>query len=826
MKHISILLLSLLIYTSSYSQLQNSEKNVLTEKKTLSTIKTNQSIKIDGILDEEIWSTLDVAKDFVMFKPGNGTPEPPNKKTIVKVTYSEEAVYIGAYLYDDNPTAIPMEFSSRDNFAIADYFTTIINPNNDGQNDVLFMVSSAGTQVDAKVINRSNEWGNRGNEGGNRGNEDFSWNAVWDSSVKINHDGWVVEMKIPYTALRFSNNENQTWGINFLRNIQSTKEEFSWNYIDKSKGKYTQYSGLLTGVTKVDTPTRLSFYPYNSAALKTYNGESISDFNVGLDIKYGINDSFTLDATLIPDFSQTAFDDVDLNLGPFEQNYSEKRSFFNEGVELFTKGGLFYSRRIGGRPINYNKITLNANETITDNPEKVTMLNAVKLSGRTKNGLGIGIFNAITEETEATIFNSTTQTSRKVVTEPLANYSVIVLDQQFNKNSSVSFINTNVTRVGNFRDANVSAFILNLNNKANTFNLSGDVKMSQISNDPTLTESGFAGFLRMKKKIGNYEYGVGYFMNDHNFNPKDLAYQRFNNFYAYFAEINYQIFEPTKHFNFYKISLEARVRNKFKPNAYTGNIIELSYFATTKKQFSFGGDFEVSLGKQKDFYEPRTEGRFFTQNGRFEISNFISTDSRKELAIDIRASFTHRFDNPTNQLQLTMSPKYRFNNRFTLIYSLQYRDVNNENGYVNNINNKIIFGERDAETYTNSLSGKYNFNTQSALTLSVRHNWTPVKYNSQFYELTSNGLLIENSYSANHDINFNSWNFDLRYNWEFAPGSQLTALYRNSIFNENSYSNLSFGENVDDLFNQPTEHLFSLRLVYYLDYNRLKKKNS
>lgn len=797
--------------TFSYCQINQPNSDLLLEKKILKTTKTTDIIKIDGVLNEPIWNQLDAAKDFTMFDPGSGNPEPVNKKTKIKVTYTEEAIYIGAYLFDDNIKSIPMEILGRDNFGQADYLFVSLNPNNDGLNDLAFIVFSTGSQADAKVIN---------------GNEDFSWNAVWESSVKINDDGWVVEMKIPYLNLRFSNQENQIWGINFARNIQSLKEKYSWNFVDKTKGVYTLYAGLLTGITKIDTPTRLSFYPYASTSFLKFDGTSKSDYSLGLDIKYGINDSFTLDATLIPDFSQTDFDAVELNLGPFEQNYAEKRSFFNEGTELFTKGMLFYSRRIGGLPTKYDDIPLNTNETITENPEKVTMLNAVKLSGRTEKGLGIGIFNAITEKTEATIFNETNQTYRKVVTEPLANYSVIVLDQQFNKNSSVSFINTNVLRSGNFKDANVSGLIFNLNNKKNTLNLSGDIKMSAIFDDPENTDNGFSSFLKLEKKIGNYQFDIGYQLSDDKYNINDLGFQRNNNFIFYFAQIGYRTFKPTKHFNSFNIGLEFEIRNRLNPNEFTGNEIEFNFNATTLKHFSFGGDYEISIGNQYDYYEPRTEGRYYTVNPRIELFNYISTDYRKKFAIDVRNYFTHQFNNSSNRMHINLSPRYRFNNQFTMIYLIQFRDVNNENGYVNTVGNNIIFGERNSNTYTNSLSGQYNFNTKSALTLSFRHNWTPVKYDTQFYDLSQNGTLIPNSYSANHDINYNSWNFDLKYNWEFAPGSQITALYRNSIFNETSNAYLNFNENLDDLFNQPTEHLFSLRLVYYLDYNKLKNRKS
>ena len=180
-----------------------------------------------------------------------------------------------------------------------------------------------------------------------------------------------------------------------------------------------------------------------------------------------MSENFTLDATLIPDFSQVGFDDVTLNLGPFDQQFAEQRQFFTEGTELFNKWRLFYSRRIGSRPIDQFNVSgqLNANEEIINSPEKVTMLNAIKISGRTKNGLGIGFFNAITDKTEATIKNNSTGNIRKEIKNPFSNYNILVLDKQFNQNSSVTLINTNVTRDSKFRDANVTGLLWHVEDK-------------------------------------------------------------------------------------------------------------------------------------------------------------------------------------------------------------------------------------------------------------------------------------------------------------------------------------------------------------------------
>ncbi|MDT0551690.1 DUF5916 domain-containing protein [Urechidicola sp. P050] len=420
-------------------------------KKTINSKRVVKAPKIDGVLDDEAWQNTDVAKDFVMFRPESGTPETYKNRTEVKIVYDDEAIYFAAYMYDEDPENIPSQFASRDNFGTTDWLGIMINPNNDQINDTEFFIQVTGNQADAKATPQD---------------EDFSWSAVWQSSTKVVEDGWIAEVKIPYSALRFSNKEVQTWGLNFHRRFANNRDQYTWNFIDRSVGNIGQYSGLLTGIENINPPTRLSFSPYASATYDSYDGEDTFDKSFGLDVKYGISESFTLDATLIPDFGQTGFDDVVLNLGPFEQQYQEQRPFFTEGVELFTKGDLFYTRRIGNLPINYfDEDSLGPNEELIENPDKVNMLNAVKVSGRTEGGLGIGFFNAITEKTEAKIKDLTTDEITKVVTEPIANYNVIVLDQQFNKNSYISLINTNVIRDGSVRDANATALMWDINDK-------------------------------------------------------------------------------------------------------------------------------------------------------------------------------------------------------------------------------------------------------------------------------------------------------------------------------------------------------------------------
>ncbi len=795
---------------------QDSEK----PKKTYETKFVNRPPKIDGILNDEAWQNANIATDFVMFRPTSGLAEPENIKSEIKIVYDNEAIYFGAYLHDDNPQEIPMEFQTRDNFGNADFFGIVLNPQNDGINQTEFFVMSTGNQNDAKVLPS--------------GNEDWSWNAVWYSDVKLVDDGWIVEVKIPYSALRFSNEDVQTWGMNFHRRQQKTRDQYSWNFIPRDQGTIAKFDGLLTGIKNIKPPTRLSFSPYGSASLDEYDGDYDFGWSVGMDLKYGVSENFTLDATLIPDFGQTGFDDLVLNLGPFEQRYSEQRSFFTEGVDLFSKADFFYSRRVGNRPVGYGAIEDMEDVEIIDNPYKVDMLNAIKLSGRTKSGLGIGVFNAITETTKATIKDNLTNERKEIVTEPFANYNVLVLDQQFNKNSSVTLLNTSVLRKGSFRDANVSSLLFDLKTKDSKYGVEGGIGMSNIREDQSNT-IGYEGVIEFGKVSGKHRYDLEFNYRDDKYDKNDLGFQSRNNFMNIEASYSYRIFEPKGIFNNYNFFFWTDVGFMYKldkelpsyiekSNLYRGSSSGINFNATTKKQMSFGGNANIDIGKQYDYHEPRIEGRFYKINPGIGANMWISTNYSKTFAIDVAAYQGFRFNESDTYSAISMRPRYRLNNHITLLYELELEKGINQKGYVNDTDDGIIFGNRDVLSVENSLATKYSFSTKSSLGLTLRHYWSPVEYDSKYYLLENDGTLIDNSYTDNHDLNYNIWNFDLNYSLEFAPGSQLSLLYRNSIFAEGDDPSLSFTSNVKEMFKEPLYNQLSLKLIYYLDYNRLKFK--
>ncbi|HKO77058.1 MAG TPA: DUF5916 domain-containing protein [Flavobacterium sp.] len=775
------------------------------QKKTLNTKSITTKISIDGKISEDAWNSAEIASDFVMYQPDNGRSINENKKTEVKVIYDNDAVYIAATLYDENPSKIKKEITNRDSFGVTDYFSIFINGFNDGQQDFRFYVTAAGVQLDCIATEDY---------------KDFSWDAIWDSKAVITDKGWVIEMKIPYAAIRFPNSNKQTWGINFLRNIERDVQVYSWNRIDTKIGAELTQNGLLEGIENIKTPTRLFFIPYVSFYNQKDDTQSDNTFKGGLDIKYGINDAFTLDAILVPDFGQTKFDNAILNLEPFEQKLDENRPFFTEGTELFSKGNLFYSRRIGGYPSS--DPTVGENEEITDYPSTVDLLNAIKISGRTKKGLGIGFLNAITEKTYATIKDTVASTSRKEVIEPLANYNIVVLDQRFNQNSSVTFINTNTIRNGSFRDANVSGLLFDLNTKKNSYSLNGDFKYSTVNTFEDY--DGYKTALNFEKTSGKVRYEISgkYISEDYDVNDLGLIY--YTNYHGGYANASYRILNPTSVFNTFKVLQEANLEIQNTTGKIQDDYLKTTLGASSLKNTYY--EFSLLFTPQEtfDFYEPREYGRYVYVPKR--VSSYFGFELNRNHAftVDATVSFTKFNEENRQTYEIYINPKYRFNNQFSLEYALDYTTKRNDRGRVGYDDLGIVFAERNREILQNTLTGKFAITNRMALNLDVRYYWSYAD-NHEFFTLQDDGYLTPNpNYNLNKNKNFNSWNLDLSYSWWFAPGSEMIVLYRNYGLEETNQVVKDLSTNLSDIFNSNLTNIFSVSIRYYIDYNVVKNK--
>lgn len=785
--------------------------------------RVEKSPQIDGKLNEAEWLLAQPTSDFIQSRPVEG--QPATQKTEVRVLYTDFAVYIGAWCFDNQPDSILKQLGKRDEDNLnADNFFFKIDPYNNQQDAYQFGVYASGVQMDSRF-------------------SDLTFDAVWNSNVSMDDKGWYVEIEIPYSAIRFPEEEVQKWGLQFTRYIRRTREFDMWAYVPSIASNPQLFWGHLLEVSNVKTPLRLFVVPYLGFTYKHdpvynesggYNYNDAISYNAGADIKYGIDDRFTLDMTLLPDFGQVQSDRIVKNLDYTEVVYDENRPFFKEAVELFSKGGLFYSRRIGKVPTAFLDVfdQIGPDETIMSNPSQVKLLNSVKISGRTDNGLGIGFFNAVTDNTYAVINTGNGQT-RKILTEPLTNYNIIVLDQQFKNNSNIFFTNASTIRRDNFSDANVSVLGVRLSNKKNRFLVSGDGYLSQkflshgetgnSKNDPVI---GYRYSVGAEKLGGNFGYGAYRNVTNTYYDATDLGFFRVagqNNTEAYFRFNRYR---PWRFIRESYNNLNIYFEDNYQSGRIGSNNISLSLFANLMSWnavFAGGG---AQLVRPYDYYEARIPGQVFHGLRYYYSYLGYSTDYRKKLAVDYTINVSNFIDRFTwfgfNQ---DLSLRIRPNDKLFIKYSISYYYDPFNVGFAGFDNEgRSLIGGRRLDTWENVAEVNYTFMNNMWLTLISRHYWITGDY-KKFFHLDNRGELNPaNNYSGNNDFKFNIFNIDLVYEWRFSPGSILNIVYKNALSNETNVVSHRFGSNFNRILQDPQSRTITIKLLYFLDYLKVHGK--
>ena len=783
--------------------------DTLQSQKQLEAVKVKGHIELDGRLNEPVWAGVPATREFVTYSPSIG--EPSRYDTRVKVVYNDRAMYFGAFMKDD-PDKIVRGLSKRDEEDVnADKFWVTLNPYNDGKNIFKFVVTTANVRSDIKISPR---------------NEDRAWDAVWDSKVSVVDSGWVVEMEIPYDAIRFPKKERQTWGINFWRLVRRERTTLSWNLVDRTRDSEGSQYGELVNVHDIDPPFRLSLFPYISGYVFPHSGRLDYEYSAGMDLKYGIDESFTLDMILIPDFGQKRSDETVLNLSPYEVRYDEKRPFFTEGTELFNKAGLFYSRRVGGEPAGYGRVDdqLREGEHIVENPDESELINATKISGRNRQGLGLGFFNAMEANTYATVKDSLGN-KRKIRTQPFTNYNMMVVDENFGPHSYLNLINTNFYQPKTGRMQNVTGSAYKISDRSNAYALWGNMawSMHQDSSSAGLTQGQYID-ASLGKVSGNFRFGYNINLLTDTYDHNALGYLRRNNELTHALNLEYGVYEPQGPFLHWNARLGIDYNSLYQPREFTDFNIQAHTRMMLKGYLFLMSNIQYRPTGMSDYFEPRVPGRVFNRPRYFEADAWFSSDYRKPLAVDIRLGYRSEFG---TGYFYSIGPRLRIGDKFLFVYTFEYDQFSNQKGFVDITDggDRIIFGRRDNLTYTNSIEGSYIFSNKSWLSLNVRHYWSQVDYD-KYYSLQPNGdLTSDPGYTRNADLNYNVFNVDLMYSWNFAPGSFLKLVWKNSIQErEHIQANQFYGffDNLENTFgSRQAQNSFSVKVTYYLDYKYL-----
>jgi hypothetical protein len=392
---------------------------------TVEAARATGPIAVDGRLDDPAWAGVVPFDDFTQRDPSEG--QPASERTELRLLYDDDALYVGARLDDGEPDRIVTRLSRRDESAEADRFSLYLDPRRDRLTGVRFEVSAAGVQNDEVIYNDT--W------------MDDSWDAVWLSAVHRDERGWSLEMRIPFSELRFLPGEAQSWGVNASRYIQRKNESDWLALVPKTQSGLASRMAELTGIRGVKPRTPLVVVPYVAGGAKTgpadpsdpfFDGSSLFGA-VGVDLRRKIGSSFALDATVNPDFGQVEVDPAVVNLTDFETFFPEKRPFFVEGSQIFdnfgrngannyygfmrTEPDLFYTRRIGRTPQGYPE------SEFVSVPSATTILGAVKLTGKSASGWSVGLLEAVSGREQAEWKDG--ESFGRQEAEPLTSYFVL-----------------------------------------------------------------------------------------------------------------------------------------------------------------------------------------------------------------------------------------------------------------------------------------------------------------------------------------------------------------------------------------------------------------
>ncbi len=527
-------------------------------------VRIHDPITVDGVLDEAVWMTAPPITEFIQEIPDEG--QPVSQPTEVRFLYDDESIYVGAWLWDDGE--ILTRLARRDTgVPDADFFVVLFDSYHDHRTAYRFATSPSAMKRDEIVT------------GGGFG--DTSWDPVWEVETTITDEGWFVEMRIPFSQLRFRSDEVQLWGLQVERKIRRHGEDTVWAYTPRDQQGGVARFGHLEGLEGIDGGRGLEILPYLSGRaeyLEIPGSESVgfdnpfrsgSDYfgDVGLDIKYSLGSNLTLDATVNPDFGQVEMDPAVINLTAFETRFSEQRPFFVEGAEIFRfgEGGgrtgqddaqLLYSRRIGRSPQG----SVPGSAAYSDVPSATTILGAVKLTGKTTNDWSVGLLNTVTGR-EAAPWVDADGARQQIEVEPLSNYFAARARRDVRQNQgSFGAIFTSV-----HRDLRTEALDQRLRSQAYAVGADGRVewnnrswvlagKLSQslvrgspealaitqrsparymhrpdashLDFDPTATSlSGTFGKLNLEKQAGTWQGGLGLSAISPGYEVNDLGFQ-------------------------------------------------------------------------------------------------------------------------------------------------------------------------------------------------------------------------------------------------------------------------------------------------------------
>jgi len=747
------------------------------------------TILVDGKLDEQVWKNTAIDQ-FTQKDPKEG--EPATQKTEAWIAYDDEYLYVAARLHDSNPELMDVSLSRRDNYFPSDWFGFYVDPFNDKRTGNFFGINAAGTLVDGVLFNDS--W------------DDSSWDGVWEGKTTIDSGGWSLEMRIPFSQLRFKESEKMIWGINFTRELKRNGESSFYVMVPKKESGFVSRFASLEGLDGIKPKQRFEILPYIVQKGQSLVHDANDPFyksnqfktTIGADFKIGLGSNLNIDATINPDFGQVEVDPAVINLSAFESYFEEKRPFFIEGSNSFYFGiggannnwgfnfgwpELFYSRRIGHSPQGNT-----SDADYINYPSETRILGAAKLTGKLDDVTTIGAVSAVTERTFATLYNNGIQTTEQV--EPLTHYGVLRTKREYNGGrQSLGLMMTTVNR-----GLNSTALQSRLAKDAFTFGLDGYTFLDEakvyvltgafagsyihgtkeflqnlqkqpyrylqrpdatyMTYDSTLTSlGGWYGRLMLNKQEGNFYINAALGAVSPGFEHNDLGFQWMADRINSHLVLGYRWFETDGLFRTKSVYVSHARSYDFEGNP-------LSNFLWLRTNFQFENYWQFGANA---FYAFESTNKTATRGGPiikspsgYSLSADVSSDSRKKIIFEFSYNY-EKDDLRASASSYSLDANWKPSSRLSLSIGPGFQINNDTRQWVNNIDDpkatktygkRYVFANIDQKTLSANIRLNWTFTPTLSLQLFMQPLLAVGKY-YKFKEVASPNSLALNEYGTN-----------------------------------------------------------------------------
>ena len=829
------------------------------DRPTLTAVRVTTPPAVDGDLSDAAWQNAPEFTDFTQHDPEDG--KPATMRTSVRIVYDDDAIYFGAMMHDpQRPTALLMR---RDSFDQTDFLSINVDPQHDRLSGNAFTVTPANVQLDTVLFNDIGE--------------DASWDGVWDSACKIVADGWVAEVRVPFSQLRFHDQPVHTWGLNITRRTVRNNEWVRIVNTKKGETGFVSHFADVVGLEGIHRGRPLELVPYAVARADVQTRANRSDplldtrdsrADAGLDIKYALTSALTLTGTINPDFGQVEVDPAVVNLSEFETFYPEKRPFFTEGVNIFRFGDtpapshfnftfppqLFYTRRIGRAPQSSP-----AGAEFVAGPAETTILGAAKITGRLPGGWSLGVLDALTDAERARFIDLDDEDSpsgREQV-EPMTNYFVSRVTKELREGTRVGFMFNSVNRrlpneLTALRESAISGGIDGYTSFRNRSwilegsllgtNVKGSAKAIELTQssparyyqrpdadhvelDPTRTSlSGWGGKAMISKATGIWRPNIAVQAYSPGYETSDAGFLLRTDVVSTHAVMQYVNQNPTKRFREKHVWFGAWETHNFDGDTVERGVFT-DHFATLSSYWNYRTALFVTPGS---FSDTKTRGGPIVRTpGMWFFDGSLGSDSRKRFYGDVSTHLEDQDDSSWSR-SVTLSLTARPAPNLTVSLSPGFSRSHTQMQYVTYVDDaaatatygrRYVFAELEQRSFELSTRADWTLTSKLSFQLYMQ----PFIASGDYHDPVALAAARTRDYTPyptsaadNSDFNFRSVRGSAVVRWEFRPGSALYVVWNENRADVVPIGDFRFRRDLRAIPTAPSHDVFLVKISYWL----------